>query len=380
MRSAGSARAAAARARVRAATPRPRRRSAARPRPRCRPRRGDDASGTSAALSIRPSRKSEKATAPRLARGRRQRRTTATGAARRSGRAARPAHRGRAARRGERDHGRPTLAAEEPLPAPRLEAVGGEEDEAGQHDEPDVRVMDGQPWIRKCRTTSPPTQREGDGEDVEKGLQPHKGTNRQPRRLPEARYSTYSSSNPSAAGARADRRAPDVSGIPPRGRAAPPACRPRRALDVVRDRVATITASPAPPPAGRAWRGRSCGAACLAVGVRRQHGVGRRAVVRDELVQVARRVREQARSSVRGRAACRARAARRRRARSAPTATTAAPSRPQRRTCRRAAHADDDRSVKTPNLLVVVELGVLLHLRERGGAGLVVRRGSRSSP
>ena len=96
-----------------------------------------------------------------------------------------PADRGRTARSGEGHHRRPALAAEEPLPAPRLEAVGGEEDEAGEHHEPDVRVMD-RPAVDQEVPDDEPSdgEREGDGEDVEKGLQPHKGTNRQPRGLP----------------------------------------------------------------------------------------------------------------------------------------------------------------------------------------------------
>ena len=57
-------------------------------------------------------------------------------------------------------------------------------------------------------------------------------------------------------------------------------------------------------------------------------------VVGDELVEVARRVREQADLEAARREGRRAPAARRRRARSAPTATSAAPSRPRPRTCR----------------------------------------------
>ena len=136
-----------------------------------------DASGTSAALSISPSRKSEKATAPMLARGRRQRRTTAirSSSSKRPGQRD-PADRGGAARGGERHHRGPALAAEEPLPAPGLEAVGGEEDQRGEQRRATTFAWwIGQPWIDEVPHDEPADgEREGDGERVEEMLQPHK--------------------------------------------------------------------------------------------------------------------------------------------------------------------------------------------------------------
>ena len=88
-----------------------------------------------------------------------------------------PADRRRAAGGGERDHRGPALAAEEPLPAPGLEAVRGEEDHGGEHHEPDVRVVD-RPAVDDEVAHDEPAdgKSEGDGKRVEERLQPHKGT------------------------------------------------------------------------------------------------------------------------------------------------------------------------------------------------------------
>ena len=203
-----------------------------------------DASGTSAALSIRPSRKSEKATAPRLARGRRQRRTTAirSSSSKRPGSAIPPTEAAPPAAASVTIAG-PPLAAEEPLPAPGLEARTrrGRSTPVSTTSQTFAWWI-GQPWIDEVPDDEPSDgEREGDGEDVEEGLQPHKGTNRQPRGPPVPPVvAPVPQRSPSAAGSsRRSSSRPSYSGNRP-SRSSSTACMPdrERALDVVLDRVA----------------------------------------------------------------------------------------------------------------------------------------------
>ena len=101
-----------------------------------------DASGVIAALSSRPSRKSESATAPIEARAApaapddREADHLVAPARQRE-----PAHRRGAARGGERQDCRALPVPEEPLPAPRLGGIRREHDDRRDRHEPEVRVM-----------------------------------------------------------------------------------------------------------------------------------------------------------------------------------------------------------------------------------------------
>ena len=126
-----------------------------------------EASGASATASIRPSTKSDSAIAPieaRVALADDRDPDQLVDAARQRD----PADGGAAAGGGERQHLRARLAAEEALPAERLEAVREQEETGGESDEQRVRAVDRPAALGEvARDQRPDDQHEADRDQVE---------------------------------------------------------------------------------------------------------------------------------------------------------------------------------------------------------------------